>query len=93
MNSKQELDHVIPESDKVLDQQLTLWVARHSLSPARVNAIRQMVVEKMESSVTVLPLEWWENLIRSLRSASQVSLHLGSISELCCITTTTASVG
>lgn len=93
MNSKQEQDHLTPLSDRVLEQQLALWVARHSLSSARINSIHQMVLRQVEPSVTPLPLEWWESFIRNLRSATQVSLHLSPISQMCRITTTFITVG
>lgn len=91
MKSKQQQDHFASENDNVLDQQLALWAARHSLSPAMVNAIHQTVLRQAEPSVTPLPLEWWDNFFRSLRSACQVSLNLSPSSGLSRITTTAAA--
>jgi hypothetical protein len=93
VNSKQAQDETRPGSEQVLEQQLALWVARHALSAAKMNAIRQAVLQQVEPTVNPLPREWWVSFIKSLRAASQVSLHLGSFSELCGIASTTARIG
>jgi hypothetical protein len=86
MSLNQGPDEFKSDPEKALEQQLALWVARHALSSARVNGIHQAVLQQITPNVSPLPLEWWQNFTRSLRSAGNITLNLGSFSELFAIT-------
>jgi hypothetical protein len=53
-------------SENELDALLSDWAARRQLTPARAEAIRLAA----RPAETAMPRQWWQDLFRSLRTAT-----------------------
>ena len=68
--------HLTPEVEVALDAQLAGWSARHALSEARAEVIKQLALSGAEAQPEALPYEWWERFFADLWSVVTRSADL-----------------
>ena len=72
-----------PATKAALDVRLAAWSARHALSDARADEIRQNVLDRVRAQGDALPYEWWARFFANLRISVQRSLEPDLLLALC----------